>query len=634
MDDVKSKIERTNRALYAKKGGSFSKKRSFLRSRKFNTKEGWSSGKSSGESGKPQNKQKKSFTFKFFVFSVIFFILSFLYLSWTFYGGGNNISVNNVDISVSGPVSIGGAQTLDLYIKVKNNNSADINLVDLEVSYPEGFKYADSTGGALLRDRYELGTISAGQEVEQKVSSVVFGGQGEQKDIILSLDFRTKGSNAIFQKERKYEVTIDSSPLSMAISSPVSITSGNKVSFTVDVSSNSKEKLNNIILTAEYPFGFDFKGSSLKPVYSNNVWSLGSISANETKTIEINGVLAGQDGEDRIFRFNAGDTNVSSNREIKNILASSLREIIIQKKPIGLAFSLDGNTSDKLVITPGRNFRADISWKNNLSSKISDMKIEAKIEGDIVDESKISTNTGFYRSVDNTIIWDSSRNRDFSLVGVGDSGNLSLSFRALDQIFSNKNPEIKLTISASGYTSSDGETFITSSSLDKNIKVSSDISIGGRVTYSVGQLANFGPIPPVVDKQTSYTINLTLSNTLNDLSNVSLSTALPPYVSWGGEVYPSSENIKYNEVGGKIIWDVGNLDSGVGVKSSPREVSFKVILTPSLSQKGNTPELTGDILVEAIDNFTNTKISSSKGALTTRISTDPLYNSNTEKVVE
>lgn len=634
MDDIKSKIERTNRALYTKQGGSFFKKRSSLRYKDFKINEQWQSKEGGENPQRAKNKQPLSLTLKFFIFSVVIFIFSFLYLAWTFYGGGNTISVNNVDISVSGPVSIGGAQTLDLYIKVKNNNSADINLVDLEVSYPEGFKYADSTGGTLLRDRYELGTISSGQEVETKVSSVIFGGQGEQKDIIISLDFRTEGSNAIFQKERKYEVSIDSSPLSMSISSPVQVTSGNQISFVVDVSSNSKETLEGIILTAEYPFGFDFKESSLKPVYSNNVWSLGNISPNETKSIEVKGVLAGQDGEDRVFRFNAGDTNISSNREIENVLASSIREIIIQKKPVGLAFSLEGNTSDKLIITPGRDLRADISWQNNLPLKISDMRIEAKIEGDVLDESKISANTGFYRSIDNTIVWDSGRNRDFSLVGVGDSGNLSLSFRALDQIFSNKNPELKITISAFGYTSSEEGTSSISSSIDKNIKVASNISIGGRVTYSVGDLSNFGPIPPKVDTQTSYTINLTLSNTLNNLSNVSLSTTLPSYVAWAGEVYPSSEKIKYNPVGGKIVWDVGSLESGVGIKTSPREVSFKVILTPSISQKGSAPELTGDISVEAIDSFTNTKVSATKGALTTRISTDPLYSFNSEMVVE
>ena len=68
------------------------------------------------------------------------FSILFAYLS--FRGGGNSISSDNIEIGLSGPVSIGAGEVLSLEIDVLNKNSVDLETADLLVEYPDGSRSA------------------------------------------------------------------------------------------------------------------------------------------------------------------------------------------------------------------------------------------------------------------------------------------------------------------------------------------------------------------------------------------------------------------------------------------------------------------------------------------------------------
>jgi len=109
---------------------------------------------------------------------------------------------------------------------------------------------------------------------------------------------------------------------------------------------------------------------------------------------------------------------------------------------------------------------------------------------------------------------------------------------------------------------------------------------------------------------------------------------LPPYVRWLGVVSPSSEKISYNPVGGEISWNVGDVDSGTGINIPSKEISFQVMLLPSVSQIGQTPDLTTEVVVTGKDMFTNASLREVFRSVNTRLSTDPGFNASKANVVE
>ena len=93
---------------------------------------------------------------------------------------------------------------------------------------------------------------------------------------------------------------------------------------------------------------------------------------------------------------------------------------------------------------------------------------------------------------------------------------------------------------------------------------------------------------------------------------------MPPNVEWKGETSTVSERVNYNSDTRVVFWNVGNVSAGAGFTNSPKEVSFKVGLTPSINQVGLAPAILGETTVESTDAYTETKLESKAETLTTR----------------
>jgi len=99
-------------------------------------------------------------------------------------------------------------------------------------------------------------------------------------------------------------------------------------------------------------------------------------------------------------------------------------------------------------------------------------------------------------------------------------------------------------------------------------------------------------------------------------------------VKWLGVVSPADEDISFSEIGGEVVWNIGNVKRGVGLNSAAREVAFQVSLLPSISQIGRIPSLTGDATLFGKDAFTGTIIKDITRGMTTKLSTDPYFSSS------
>ena len=119
--------------------------------------------------------QKHHIVRKIFIASLAFFILSIGVAAFVFLGGTNLVSSKNVDIKVSGPVSVGGGQQSSFDINIVNQNNTDLEAVNLIVEYPEGTRDAADLSKDLKRDKFAIGTVKSGKSYTQKISAVFFG---------------------------------------------------------------------------------------------------------------------------------------------------------------------------------------------------------------------------------------------------------------------------------------------------------------------------------------------------------------------------------------------------------------------------------------------------------------------------
>jgi hypothetical protein len=634
----KSKIERLKNQLYSRSSSlSGIRERRALRELDYGVSKKWENQENQvRQSIKPI--KKRSITTVLLIVSAIFFIMSAGVSAYLFFGGSRVVSSANIGIEVRGPAAIPGGDELELQIAVTNKNAVPIKLADLLVEYPEGTRSATDLNVALPRYRESIGTIESGDVVQKTVRAVLLGQENSEQNIKITIEYRIDGSNAIFFREQIYKVTLSSSPLSIATMSLEEVISGQETEFTVTVSSNSDTVIKNVLLAAEYPFGFEYKSAQPQPFFNNRIWNLGDIQPNGKRTVRLKGTITGEDGDERIFRFLSGLQSEKDENEISAAFITALQSITIKKPFISVDLALNGDASPIFVAQSGKEIRADITWFNNLPVSISDGEIQVKLSGQPLDRFSVSADQGFYRSVDNTIIWSRETNTDLATINPGETGRVSFTFASLGLSSGVilRNPEITLDISVKGKRVSDDRVpEEINSTLKRVVKIASDLLLTSRIVHFVGPFQNSGPIPPKAEKETTYTVIWTVTNSSNDVDSTRVSANLPSYVRFMNVVNPQGEKVTYNPIGGNVTWDIGTIEAGGGTLSgSQREVAFQIALLPSISQISDVPVLVNEQTITGSDRFTETAVGGTKNPLTTRLSTDPDFPIQGDKIVE
>lgn len=582
-------------------------------------------------------EKKNSFVKKILAFSIIFFVIASGVAAYIFFGGVNQVSSKNVDIKVVGPISIGAGQETSLDINVINNNNIDLDSASLLVEYPTGTRSVSDLTKELSQERFVLGNIKSGESYNQNVKIVFFGEKDSLKDLKISLEYRVQNSSALFYKEKIHEISISSAPIIITSTYPKEVNSNQDISFSIEVASNSKDSINNFLINVEYPFGFVFKKASPVTSYGNNTWSFSDLASGGKKTILIEGTIVGQDNEEKVFKINAGTASDKDERVIAIPFLQSTESVLIKKSFIGLNVLIGGKEGN-FTGQGGSQVNTQLSIINNLPSKLFNTSVTVAFDGGAFNQSSISVEDGgFFQSSNNTILWDKRSVQNFSDMEPGSKEELS--FRLSPLLYANiatgAKPEINMVITIKGNRiSGSGSSEEVSLMETRKIVLATNLSLISKIVRSVGNIENFGPIPPKPNIPTTYTAIWSISNTFNQASNVEVRAALPSYVKWTNIKSPSSEVLSFNQDTNEIIWKVGSVLSNTGFSYPKKEVNFQLEFMPSVSQVGQAPNLMGETSISGIDKTTGLKIESKVSAVTTNFYGDPSYRIGDDRVTQ
>ena len=196
-----------------------------------------------------------------------------------------------------------------------------------------------------------------------------------------------------------------------------------------------------------------------------------------------------------------------------------------------------------------------ITYQNNLSTSITNAVIVAKLSGFEIDGSTVSSSDGFYRSNDNTVLWNNTTtNGGLALLAPGASGQLTFSFTApsSDVLKNTSNPSIGISINAAGdRVDESGVPQNLESAATAKIAIASNVALTANGLYYSSPYGSVGPLPPQAGVETTYAMVLTLTNTTNQIDNAVVTATLPPYVRSTGKQSPSSEDLKSISIPGR-----------------------------------------------------------------------------------
>ena len=537
-------------------------------------------------------------------------------------------SDKNIQIAFDVPVGITPGIPADIVIKVTNQNRFALEYANLTLVYPSGTRSANDPNKDLRDEKKILGAIGAGEVAEFHTKAIFLGEENTDKELRASLEFRFSNVNSTFKKDDVRPIHLLAAPINLTVDTLKEINSGQEIAINVNALSNTVIPLRDVLVKVEYPLGFTYEDAEPKPTFGNNIWRIGKVDPASKFKLRIKGVIVGEDTQEKIFHTSVGAGTDQSDRDVTTVYSKMLTAVTLQRPFIGITLMMNGKSAGDATAQYGQGINGSVLWSNNLPSKIFNAQIEVRLSGVALDRSKIKpANNGFFRSIDNTIFWDERGDTELKEIQAGVSGSVNFSLTPIPDVTNNKlitNPTIIAEVTVRGKRFSEqGVPEEIKTVITEEVRISSQAQIASRVVYHGTPIVNSGPLPPRVEQETTYSVIWDIVNTSNAIKSPQMHAILPPYVAWAGAVYPSNENIVYDVSSHQVIWTPGDIPSGTGVNTPPKEVIFQIILTPSLSQLGGAPKLITNIRFEGVDSFTNQPVNQKNNDLTTTLSTDP-----------
>lgn len=541
----------------------------------------------------------------FFVGAVIFFGYFFL-----FGVGSADSTSGNISITVGGPPQVQGGSPTEFQISVANRNRIPIELADLVITYPDGTRSPADFSTSLPSQRISLGTIESGGVRQGTVSAILSGQAGQTADIKVELDYHLSGSSAIFAAHTDYNVTFSSAPVSIAVDAKTSTISGQPVTLAVTVASNTDAPVRDVLLSAQYPFGFKFTSASPAPAQPG-FWQLGDLTPGQKKTITIQGTLTGAQGDERVFHFSTGTRANAASTTIDTELSSSVFTMDISQPFLALTSTINGSPNT-VVLSPGDNVTVAVGWQNNLTTPITDAVIVAQLSGFQIDGTTVKSTNGFFRSTQDVVLWDKSTDPELATLAPGAKGTVSFSFQVPDSdaLKSISNPQLSISVNAAGNrVSESGAPENLQQATSQKLVVASDLQLAVQGLYYTNPFGTTGPMPAKAGVETDYAILFTLTNSTNKVTGATVTATLPPYVRWVGIYSPNTEKVSFDQTQGTVTWRLGDIEAGAGLNgAAPRQMAIAVGFTPSTSQIGQQPALLKNITFTGTDASTGSTI--------------------------
>lgn len=539
---------------------------------------------------------------------------------------------SRVTLKIEGIEKVDSTRLMQYKIIYKNDNRTALKDAEIFLNYSENFQPEDNVNLKYINSnnsKIYLGEIESRSEKEVELKGKFYAPEGYVVHLKATLQYRPSNFNSIFETVGKKSINVRSAPILLEIDAPLEAADGNDIEYLIDYENISSRYFNNLRLEVKYPEGFDFSSANPEPSEGNNIWYFGNLNVGGKGQVKIKGSITGSENEAKVVKLKLGALDDNN-----NFVTYSQREKLTRMIVSPLSISQTVNGLISLNVHTGDELKYKLIYRNNGEIGLRNVIITVEIESTVLNLSKIRG--GSYNSSNSTITWKAVDIPQLANLQTGEGGSIDFSVPVLEKIPIESDRDKNFTIiSVAKIDSPDITTSIGSNKIigsnKLEIKLNSTVILDTEVRYSGGNIKNSGPIPPKVGEKTTYTINWSVTNVHNDISGIKVVSSLPTGIGFTGEISPDSEEerISFNDRTNQIIWDIGNLENGVGVISPKKEVSFQVSVTPQVSQVKKKLILLNSSAITAEDLFTSDTIKSEIKEKNNKIADDMNY-----KVIE
>lgn len=534
-----------------------------------------------------------------------------------FKAGGWLFLPENIKISMSGPRDVQSNKEVEYTIQYENNNWIDLENAELIVKYPEMFRLTPTSG---MEINGSQAVVKVGTVKRSSVNSLMIKGvfrAFQDQVAVLSIVLRATPSGVATQNDTEYSYTVavQSSSIILELSAPSQVGDLQSVDYTVNYRNESPETVENFEVQMVYPEGFTFLESTPGTMKDNSLWSIGTLKSGEGGQIVIQGRMEGIQGDIKRARAIIGVPQ--GNGELL-----SYAEVERQTKIAASPLVISQNISKKTVVSPGEGLGYTINFKNEGDIGLRDLIVTVNLDPKYFDIYHVDTNgTGSYNLSKQQVIFRASGQRSLALLEPGQSGIISFSVPVRSDLASYRQPNIEIE-SIARIDSPDVPTPVGANKIIASNRISFKVrtDLKAKLTaYHFDQYNNTGPIPPVVGQETTYTISLDLTSTINSIDETRVIFALPGQVRYLKTHRVTQGTAVYNDRTGEVLWNAGTVSPG---ETHSAVLVFEIGITPDPSQIGHEASLLRGININGKDAWTDEALSKTEDGKSTNLPED------------
>ncbi len=532
------------------------------------------------------------------------------------------------EIAIGGPDSIEAGQLVTIPITVHNISATALEDADFALTVPASAITKDASGlehAAEARTITHIGTLASGETRTQEVTLRLFGREGEEQEIVVSLLYRPAKLSAQFSSQGSKKILINRVPLELFWDVPEAISARQQVTMALRLSSQATIPFDGLWVRLDYPPGFTLASADPKSTAGDGLWKIDTLDPGKEETITITGAFDGTSGEVKALRAGTGSFNELT-REW-HPWRESAKEITLSSSPFLLTATIQGKREG--VIRPGEHVDIVVHYENRSAVTVKNISVRAAVEGAITDFPSMSIgDSGVFDAATGAVVWGPGGTPALREVAPGAGGNLAISIntksRPVMRTAGDKNLMLRV---AASIASADAPAELKGVALSGDdivaVKVATVALVSGRAVFRSSPILNGGPLPPKVGQKTTYTIIWEARNFTNDIENAQLRVPLPPNIRWENATFPKDAQVSFDASASEVRWRIGRLAAGTGVVAPSLSTAFQVSVTPSSVDAGKPVTLVGETQFTGHDTFTSEDVTGRIDAFTTELHDDP-----------
>lgn len=553
----------------------------------------------------PARRSKKAKIF----FWTIFFLFFLAAVAWTgffVFGRSSSFNEDKINISVETDQTPTVGQEFSYQIKIKNQSNVVLNTNSLSIRYPQGFEFisADPVSNGEDDKEWQLGSLNQEQESVINIKGKIWDNATNESVLQIIFSYHPSSYSVELQKIINYKKTLQSPTIDLSAECPTEIQTGTEFSCSLQLSNKTQTNLNSLELSLKSPEGF----KNNTPNFKDNKLNINNLPATSSSSFLINLLpTAAAPSGNQIIKL---DLNGKNNG--KNYLFQTLtKEITLNKSTLSLQVTANGN-NEKQLVNFGENVTFLVSYENNGNTALKNVVLKLILDTPSVDNKSLFDWTKITDKADGTITaeqlspqirraiitWD--KNQIPSLADlqpqVKNSLEISLPLKNKEAFNLSKLTEFKTTVYSEAILGSKTpSTALQSNTLD--LITNSDLGLASQTVFKettkITGDNNF-------DAKNFYTLTWNLTNSWHELTDLQITTTLPPNVTWEKSSSAVAGDITYDAATKQIIWKLNRLPT-----SFPKvSINFDLSLKYNSQNEEEKNNLTEKIKMEAKDKIT------------------------------